>query len=83
MKRKHSQIGGQFVPLLLDTIDAPAWRAMSHGAKLLYVALRRRVRSDNNGKISCRCETRTGNSVRIKIPSLAGFASYRVLASSS
>ena len=22
-----------FVPLLIDTIDSPAWRALSHGAK--------------------------------------------------
>jgi hypothetical protein len=37
-----------FVPLLISTIDTPAWRAMSHGARSLYVALRRRVPTGRN-----------------------------------
>lgn len=44
----------QFVPLLLDTLQTPAWRTMSHGARSLYVALRSRVfikdSSNNNGR---------------------------------
>jgi hypothetical protein len=42
-----------FVPLLIDTLDRPAWRAMSHGAQILYVALKRRynVKNHNNGQI--------------------------------
>jgi hypothetical protein len=42
-----------FVPLLNDTMDSPAWRAMSHGARSLYVALKRRynVKFHNNGKL--------------------------------
>ena len=42
-----------FVPLLIDTLDAPAWRALSHGARSLYVALKRRynVNIHNNGRI--------------------------------
>jgi len=44
----------QFVPLLMETLKSPAWRAMSHGAKSLYVALRGRVfikdSSNNNGR---------------------------------
>jgi hypothetical protein len=42
-----------FVPLLIDTLDQPAWRALSHGAQMLYVALRRRysVRMHNNGRL--------------------------------
>jgi hypothetical protein len=42
-----------FVPLLVATIDTPAWRAMTHGAKILYVALKRRASNDarNNGRI--------------------------------
>jgi hypothetical protein len=42
-----------FVPLLIDTLDQPAWRAMSHGAQVLYIALRRRYspNSHNNGRI--------------------------------
>ena len=42
-----------FVPLLIATLDAPAWRAMSHGAQMLYVALKRRysIKLHNNGRI--------------------------------
>jgi hypothetical protein len=42
-----------FVPLLKETLDAPAWKAMSHGARSLYVALKLRYNRDfhNNGKI--------------------------------
>src|SRR6266404_235550 len=42
-----------FVALLVDTLDSPAWRAMSHGAKVLYVALKRRYnyKNHNNGRI--------------------------------
>ena len=35
-----------FVPLLISTIDAPAWKAMS--LKWLYVALRRRMPNGRN-----------------------------------
>ena len=55
MKKRRTAhlINGQFVPLLINTINSPAWRAMSHGAKALYIALRRRHNAaiDNNGKI--------------------------------
>jgi hypothetical protein len=42
-----------FVPLLKETLDAPAWKAMSHGAGALYIALKRRYNREfhNNGKI--------------------------------
>jgi hypothetical protein len=42
-----------FVPLLKDTMASPAWRAMSHGAKVLYVALKARYSSTlhNNGRL--------------------------------
>ena len=42
-----------FVPLLIDTLNQPAWRAMSHGAQMLYVALKRRfnLNTHNNGRI--------------------------------
>jgi hypothetical protein len=44
---------GPFVPLLKDTLDAPSWRAMSHGARSLYVALKRRYNQNNqnNGRL--------------------------------
>ena len=37
-----------FVPLLITTLNSPAWKAMSHGAKSLYVALKRRVPRERN-----------------------------------
>src|SRR5262245_50473849 len=42
-----------FVPLLIETLDAPAWRAMSHGAKAVFIALKRRygAKIHNNGKL--------------------------------
>ena len=42
-----------FVPLFIGTLDSSAWRAMSHGAQMLYVALKRRynVKLHNNGRI--------------------------------
>jgi len=56
MSKKHVRprhIEGPFVPLLITTLDSPAWRALSHGAKALYVAIKRRydVRRHNNGKL--------------------------------
>jgi hypothetical protein len=42
-----------FVPLLKDTLNTPAWRAMSHGARSLYVALKARynINLHNNGRL--------------------------------
>jgi hypothetical protein len=42
-----------FVPMLIDTMDQPAWREMSHGAKVLYMALKRHynVKNHNNGRL--------------------------------
>ena len=40
-----------FVPLFIITLDSPAWRALSHGARSLYVALKRRVGTNNNGAV--------------------------------
>jgi hypothetical protein len=40
--REKGRMGGPLMPLLNSTIDAPAWRAMSRGARSLYVALRGR-----------------------------------------
>ena len=42
-----------FVPLLIHTLDAPAWSALSHGAKMLYIAVKRRYSFNmrNNGRI--------------------------------
>jgi hypothetical protein len=42
-----------FVPLLKETLASPAWRAMSHGARNLYTALKLRYSSSlhNNGRV--------------------------------
>jgi hypothetical protein len=37
-----------FVPMLIATLDSRAWRALSHGAKALYVAIKRRVPKNRN-----------------------------------
>lgn len=43
--RRKGSIGGPFVPVLKDTIKTLAWRATSHGARSLYVALKGRYNS--------------------------------------
>ena len=45
---KHGKIDGQFVPLLHATLDCPAWQAASHGARSLYIALKRRHPRERN-----------------------------------
>jgi hypothetical protein len=42
-----------FVPLLKDTLASPAWKAMSHGAKVLYIALKAKYfhKQHNNGRL--------------------------------
>lgn len=42
-----------FVPVFTSTLDTPAWKALSHGARSLYVALKRRYNRNthNNGWI--------------------------------
>jgi hypothetical protein len=39
--------------IVRETLDAPAWRAMSHGARSLFIALKRRYSTNfhNNGRI--------------------------------
>ena len=41
-------IGGQFVPMLHAVLDAPAWRALSHGARSLHLSLKRRCPRNRN-----------------------------------
>jgi hypothetical protein len=42
-----------FVMITKEVLDSPAWKAMSHGARSLYVALKRRYVHNfkNNGRI--------------------------------
>jgi hypothetical protein len=53
--KRHNDKGRlqPFVPLLKETLDSPAWKAMSHGARSLYVALKRRYNREfhNNGRL--------------------------------
>ena len=48
MSKRYKNRLPPFVPLLASTLDAPAWKAMSHGARSLYVALKRRVPNERN-----------------------------------
>jgi hypothetical protein len=52
-KKKSAYSNGPFVMLSIEVLDAPAWRAISHGAQALYIALRHRYNAtiNNNGKI--------------------------------
>jgi hypothetical protein len=57
-----------FVPLLVSSLDSPAWQATSHGAKALYVSLKRRVPNGRNkAYISGRMAQRELKSHRRKV----------------
>jgi len=51
--RNKPRIPGEFVWVLLSTLSSPAWRALSHGARSLFLHLSRRynLKNNNNGKI--------------------------------
>ena len=64
-----------FVPLLIATIDSRAWQALSHGARSLYVSLRRRVPNGKN-KAYCPSERRSSRAKsKPSAKSLSGFVS--------
>jgi hypothetical protein len=44
-RRNKGRISGPFVPMLKHTIKQPAWIALSHGARSLYVTLKSRYNS--------------------------------------
>ena len=47
VRRRHkNKIEGPFVPLLKDTLKTPAWKALSYGARCLYVVLRWRYNTN-------------------------------------
>jgi hypothetical protein len=52
-KRERRERLSPFVPLLKSTLASPAWLAMSHGARSLYVALKAFYNQNihNNGKL--------------------------------
>jgi hypothetical protein len=51
--KKHKNMFPHFVMVTNQVLDSPAWRAMSHGARSLYIVLKRRYSPNgkNNGKI--------------------------------
>jgi len=57
-KQRKKFFAGPFVGVLKDTMQSPAWRAMSYGARLLYIHARGELRNDakDNGHrwLSCR-----------------------------
>ena len=56
-KRQRKNRLPPFVPVIKATMETRAWRAMSPGARLLYIELRGRSRNDylNNGKVFLSC----------------------------
>jgi hypothetical protein len=52
-RKDKGRIPEDFVWILHSTIDSRAWRAMSHGARSLYLSLSRRYSTNfkNNGKL--------------------------------
>src|SRR5262249_40000259 len=59
MAKRQRQIKGPFVAIPLTILDSPAWRTMDSIARLLWIALRRKLRNDglNNGKIYLSCRS--------------------------
>ncbi len=56
MSKRRDQaikIPGRYVPIRHEILDAPAWKAMSMGARMLDIALQRRMyfKDNNNGRI--------------------------------
>jgi hypothetical protein len=56
-KRRRKNRLPPFIPVIKGTMATPAWRAMSTGARLLYIELRGRLRNDysNNGTVFLSC----------------------------
>jgi hypothetical protein len=72
-KRRHERKqGGPYTALPKAITGASAWRTMSFGARLLYTALRGRLRNDrlNNGKVflSCRSAAEEIGAARSSVP---------------
>lgn len=52
MAKKPSDPRGGHVRLYWSLIDSLAWRALSYSSQSVYIAMRRRLQSTNNGNIS-------------------------------
>ena len=57
MSKRQRSIDGPFVAVRFAILDTPAWRAMDPVARMLWIALRRKLRKYglNNGKIYLAC----------------------------
>lgn len=74
-----------FVMVTNQVLDAPAWRAMSHGARSLYVALKRRYwpNRKNNGRIYLSARQAAKELGQATLKSSVGSANSSTMASSS
>jgi hypothetical protein len=54
LNKDKGRIRGRFFPMLFSTMEAPAWIELSHGAKALYLVLKRRLPGGNKAYISTR-----------------------------
>ena len=66
-KKDKGRISGRFTPMLWSTIESPAWRELSHGAKCLYLALKKRSPGGNKAYISTRIAARELKASRTKV----------------
>jgi hypothetical protein len=66
--KDKGRIPGPFVPILLSTLDTPAWMALSHGAQCLYIALKRESSmGGNRAYLSTRAAARKLRAGRQKV----------------
>ena len=66
-KKDKGRISGRFTPMLFSTVEAPAWRELSHGAQCLYWALKKRLPGGNKAYISTRTAARELKASRPKV----------------
>ena len=66
-KKDKGRISGRFTPMLWSTIESPAWRELSHGAKCLYLVLKKRLPGGNKAYISTRIAARELKASRTKV----------------
>jgi hypothetical protein len=66
MSKKH-KIEGRYITLQHSVMECPAWIALSHGARTLFLALKKRLPGGNKSYISTREAARELKSSRQKI----------------
>jgi hypothetical protein len=87
MSRRNKDKGrlAPFVPVTKDTMKTPAWKALSHGARSLYIALKGRYNSrlQNAVYISSRVAVEELACTVTGIACCAGFVSFNTTVSLS